>query len=88
MCVENCTGTICFKNELDSVNYKLPPYSTNYPNIVNIYDDFPCVPLGNIIEDNRYCHKKSPPSVVFIDQNDATINAWHSFISNNVEDCS
>ena len=87
-CLENCTGTICFKNELDSVNYKLPPYSTNYPNIVNIYDDFPCVPLGNIIEDNRYCHKKSPPSVVFIDQNDATINAWHSFISNNVEDCS
>ena len=86
-CMKNCTGNICFYHELESVNFQEPPYSIAYPEIVNIYDEFPCLPIGNVIEDNKYCHKESPASAEFIDRDMKTINDRQSFVSNNVEDC-
>ena len=36
-----------------------PPYSTHYPEIVNIYDNHPCTPVDNVIEDNRCRSQRS-----------------------------
>ena len=66
-CQQNCThayppgSTSCFYNALAAVNYKQPPYATRYPEIVNIYEDHPCLPVGNVIENNRWCHRGSKP---------------------------
>ena len=86
-CLINCTGPVCFHAELENLNYQNPPYSTEYPEIARIYDNYPCIPVDNVIEDNKYCHELSPSSAVFIDRDLKTINSWHSSISNNVEDC-
>ena len=50
-CQQNCThayppgSTSCFYNALAAVNYKQPPYATRYFEIVNIYEDHPCLPV-------------------------------------------
>ena len=93
-CLKNCTAaypspsTSCFLYALDAANYTSPPYSTHYPELVNVYDDHPCVPAYNVIEDNKYCHEGSKAGARFIDRDDDTIRSWLSFASNNVEDCS
>ena len=46
-CTWNCTGYVknpaqnpgCFRTALEKLNYQNPPYSTHYPEIVNIYDN-------------------------------------------------
>ena len=46
-CNWNCSGYVknpaqgagCFRTALEKLNYKNPPYSTHYPEIVNIYDN-------------------------------------------------
>lgn len=88
-CAYNCTGTTtsCFRYTLDNLNYTSPPYATAYPLLPTIYDDHPCVPVGNIIEDNRFCHQTSKHGGQFIDRTEDTIRKWRSSISNNVEDC-
>ena len=92
-CQQNCThayppgSTSCFYNALAAVNYKQPPYATRYPEIVNIYEDHPCLPVGNVIENNRWCHRGSKPGAQFVDRSDETIRGWLSEASNNVEDC-
>ena len=86
-CLINCTGPVCFHAELENLNFQNPPYSTEYPEIASIYDNYPCLPVDNVIEDNKYCHELSPSSALFIDRDAKTINSWHSSISNNVEDC-
>ena len=86
-CQINCTGPVCFHAELENLNFQNPPYSTEYPEIVGIYDNYPCLPVDNVIEDNKYCHEHSPSSALFIDRDAKTINSWHSSISNNVEEC-
>ena len=89
-CNISCTETTtsCFRHTLDALHYKSPPYSTRYPLLPTIYDDHPCLPLGNVIEDNRYCHKNSKGGGKFLDRDAATIVSWRSAASNNVEDCS
>ena len=88
-CQYNCTGTTtsCFRYGLDHVRYRQPPYATHYPTLPTIYDDHPCVPVGNVIEDNRWCHKHSVGGGQFVDRDAATIREWRSAMSNNVEDC-
>ena len=90
-CNQSCDpnlGTSCFHGELVKLHYQDPPYSVQYPEIVNIFQDYPCVPIKNIIQGNRYCHKKSRGGGKFIDRNLSTIqNSWLSSMSNNSETC-
>lgn len=39
-------------NRLHDVNYKQPPYSERYPELLTLYDDEPAVPKGNSITRN------------------------------------
>jgi hypothetical protein len=85
-CNKSCNpdlGTSCFYGELSKLHWQSPPYSTAYPEIVNIYDEHPCLPIKNVISGNRYCHTKSKDGGQFIDRNDSTIESWKSSISNN-----
>ena len=90
-CHFNCSaslGTSCFRVALEAVHYQQPPYSTAFPELVNIYQDHPCLPINNVIEDNRYCHTHSKDGGQFIDRTDSVVNGWMSSMSNNREDCS
>ena len=58
-CTPDCTRWDCFHKELEGLDYTQPPYSTRYPELVNIYDNHPGVPINNVIEDNRFCHQRS-----------------------------
>jgi hypothetical protein len=93
-CSYNCTAPpgphggyqpACFKNELNSLHFMQPPYSTAYPELLTIFQDHPCVPVHNRIENNTYCHSqvKGP----FIDATPAEITSWHSTFSGNTEKC-
>jgi len=90
-CKINCTGatTSCFRYTLDSLKYTEPPYSVAYPELPHIYDpaSHPCVPVGNVIEDNTFCHTQSKGGGLFINQDEATVNTWFSSMSNNREAC-
>lgn len=89
-CAENCSasmGTSCFRVALEAVNFTQPPYATMFPELVDIYAYHPCTPVGNVIEDNTYCHQGSKPGAVFIDRDEATVKGWLSSMSNNVERC-
>ena len=93
-CLKNCSSsmgnstTSCFFNLLDHVHYTRPPYATRYPTLPAIYEEHPCVPVGNVIEDNRYCHKHSVGGGKFLSASAEQVRGWLSFASNNVEDCS
>ena len=91
-CQFNCSaslGTSCARLALEAVRYQSPPWSVVFPEVVDIYKDHPCVPVGNIIEDNTWCHKNSPPGATpsFLDRNASVIKSWLSMSSNNVENC-
>ena len=91
-CQFNCSaslGTSCARLALEAVRYQSPPWSVVFPEVVDIYKDHPCVPVGNIIEDNFYCHKNSPPGTTpsFLNRNASVIKSWLSMNSNNVENC-
>jgi hypothetical protein len=60
-----------------------------FPELVDIYSNHPCVPVENVIDDNRYCHEHSPPGTgLFLNRDEDVIRSWLSRSSNNVEDCS
>lgn len=97
-CTWNCTGGKstaaqnpgCFRTKLEQLNYKNPPYSTRYPEITNIYDNHPCVPINNVIEDNTFCHTHSlnaSSTLGFINRNESTVLSWLSTMSNNMHKC-
>ena len=86
-----------FDLDLQRYKYKQAPWATRYPELPFIFDDasFPCLPVKNAIEDNRYCHTHSATNASFarlkthghnIDV-DKAMRAWHSHMSFNVEDC-
>ena len=80
----------CFLTELESVHYLQPPYATHYPELLSIYQDHPCTPVGNVIENNTYCHAGSlnvSKPAVFINQNESTVRGWLSTMSNNHQVC-
>ena len=87
MC-NNSSGELV--QQLYSVNYTFPPYSVEYPAIVNTMSDHPCVPVGNSFIGNTYCNCTLDPNAVgaskFIDVPISTINSWFSYISDNTED--
>eukprot|EP00051_Salpingoeca_urceolata_P010906 m.134011 g.134011 ORF g.134011 m.134011 type:complete len:686 (-) comp16903_c0_seq2:1300-3357(-) len=71
-----------FEQELEKVNYTQPPWSTHYPDIVNITKDHPCVPVYNSVVDNTYCR-----AARFTDVSTANQKAWLENYANNVEKC-
>jgi hypothetical protein len=46
----------CGAQGLFSVNYTHPPYSVEYPAIVDLLQNRPCVPVNVTIQDNTYCN--------------------------------
>jgi len=68
--------------QLDSVNYKSPPWSVQFPEMVNIMNDHPCVPVYNVVENNVYCGGKE-----FIDASESDIKDWLDTVQNNVQKC-
>jgi parallel beta-helix repeat protein len=69
---------------LESVNYQHPPWSTAYPDIVNIMNEHPCIPVYNIFENNVYCETASEK---FMDATSAQVQSWYSEASNNNPRC-
>ena len=98
-CNYNCTGYTpnaaqsagCFKTEMEKIHYQQPPYATHYPELVNIYENHPCVPINNVIEDNVYCHARSMNMTGsrhgFIDATESQVESWLSTMSNNRQVC-
>lgn len=76
----NATNGIFFQ-ELEALHYQQPPYSTQYPELVGIRHDHPCVPVYNRIENNTWC----PPSPKdqFSNTPPATAAKWLTTIVNN-----
>ena len=64
------------------MNWQKPPWSTHYPELVNIMNDHPCVPVYNVIEDNRCCQSKQ-----FIDASDSDLSKWMITVKNNTDKC-
>eukprot|EP01062_Namystynia_karyoxenos_P027618 TRINITY_DN21140_c0_g1_i1.p1 TRINITY_DN21140_c0_g1~~TRINITY_DN21140_c0_g1_i1.p1 ORF type:complete len:644 (+),score=255.68 TRINITY_DN21140_c0_g1_i1:65-1933(+) len=69
-----------FFTELNSLDYTHPPYSTHYPELLNITTDSPCVPVHNRIADSLWCGSEK-----FHDFSDKDQSAWHVTLSNNVK---
>ena len=70
-----------FNQQLDSVHYQSPPWSTHYPELVDIYQDHPCVPVYNIITNNTYCGGQ------FIDITPQEAQQWLDTVANNTQTC-
>ena len=85
----------CLRTALEQLQYQLAPYATRYPEIVNIFHNYPGTPVGNTFMDNVYCHAKSRSGGQFIGQgawqgatlSQTEVEAWMSRMSNNVENC-
>jgi len=56
-----------FQSELEKLNYTQPPWSTHYPELVNIMQTKPCVPVYNV-----GCE---PPSLTVVSLTTTTITA-------------
>ena len=50
-------------NQLTAMNVKQPPWSTRYPELVNLMESHPGLPTGNLIENNVVVDCKSPLSL-------------------------
>eukprot|EP01064_Diplonema_japonicum_P003712 TRINITY_DN12409_c1_g1_i1.p1 TRINITY_DN12409_c1_g1~~TRINITY_DN12409_c1_g1_i1.p1 ORF type:complete len:637 (+),score=79.85 TRINITY_DN12409_c1_g1_i1:79-1911(+) len=69
-----------FWEEMYAVNYTLPPYSTAYPELLDV--DSPCVPVHNVVSFNRYCGAGASG---FADFSDAQAKAWGVTMEGNIE---
>lgn len=79
----SCQPGGMFDQQLQSVNYQQPPWSTHYPELVNIFKDHPCVPVYNDVENNVYCNADGE----FIDVSSTQIEDWLDIVENNTEKC-
>ena len=70
-----------FYQQLQSVHYQSPPWSVHYPQLVHIFQDHPCVPVYNTVEDNQYCHGE------FIDVTAEETREWLDTVANNTIHC-
>ena len=68
-----------FEDQLKSVNYQNPPWSTHYPELVNIFKDHPCTPVYNEVTDSEYCGEE------FIDISADQIKQWMDTVANNTK---
>ena len=84
---EFCASGGLFQQQLEAVNYTQPPWSIHYPELPNIYNDQPCVPVYDQFFNNQYCCGKgmSDDSCKFINQHNDTIYSWNSSEWNNVQ---
>lgn len=64
-----------------SVNSQAPPYSTQYPALIDLTANQPCVPVGNVVSDNTFW--ALPAGAAFSTASAAQIDAWNSSSSNN-----
>jgi len=73
------------EDRLEAVDYTSKVWSAAYPELVNIMNDHPCVPVYNVFQGNSYCpQNKSTP---FIDQDQSTIEKWMSTSIDNSLKC-
>ena len=70
-----------YMTELFGHDYRNPPWSTHYPELLSLPGDHPCQTCYNNISDNTYCN------TTFINQDAGTIASWFSTAVNNVEKC-
>jgi len=78
-CTYNSTYTGPLVQDLFAINYTLPPYSTNYPPIVNTLNYHPCVPVNITVNNNRYCNLTQG----FIDVSVNDTIQWYDNVNNN-----
>jgi len=71
-----------FEQQLNSVHYKQAPWSKEYPELVTIMQDHPCIPVYNHIDDNVYCQSKD-----FMDSTPQQVKDWLSTADGNVQRC-
>ena len=85
----------CLRTELEQLQYQLAPYASRYPEVVQIFENYPGTPVGNTFMDNLYCHAKSKSGGQFIGEgawqgaalSQTEVEGWMSKMSNNVEQC-
>ena len=70
-----------FDQQLQSVHYQSPPWSTHYPQLVGIFKDHPCVPVYNVVANNTYCGGN------FIDISMGQAKTWLDTVANNSVKC-
>ena len=90
ICSANCSGPTCFQSKLEAVHYQQPPWSERFPELVNVFENHPCVPVNNDISDNTYCHTNSlnvSAELGFINVNQTMVHSWLSSMSNNRWNC-
>lgn len=75
----DCSSGGMFEQQLKSVNYQNPPWSTHYPELTNIFEDHPCVPVYNEVTDNTYC------GGTFIDISPDQSKEWIDTVTNNTK---
>ena len=70
-----------FQQQLESVNYQNPPWSLEYPELVHIFQDHPCIPVYNVVANNTYC------GGTFIDISAEQAKEWLDTVANNSMKC-
>jgi len=70
-----------FQQQLEAVHYQNPPWSLQYPELVHIFQDHPCVPVYNEVVDNTYC------GGTFIDISTDQAKQWLDTVANNSMKC-
>lgn len=78
-CAYNSSYTGALVQDLFTVNYTLPPYSTNYPPIVNTLNYHPCIPVNITVSNNVYCNLTQG----FIDADSNETTSWYDNVNNN-----
>ena len=82
---EYCSNiTELFGQELVKYNYTYPPYSVQYPETVNDFNENPCMPAFNLIVNNTYCltNFSGEPGVT-----PEVAKSWNSTMEGNYEYC-
>lgn len=78
-CPLACAGLLV--QQLYSVNYQQPPYSTAFPELPGLLQNHPCVPVNNTISSNQWCQC----SQGFIDRTANVTESWFSTVVDNVQ---
>ena len=66
------------------MHYQQPPWSTAFPQLVNISQDHPCLPVYNHVEDNCCTNCSSG----FTNEDPGTLSKWLDTFENNGKPCS
>eukprot|EP01063_Lacrimia_lanifica_P022599 TRINITY_DN3013_c2_g1_i2.p2 TRINITY_DN3013_c2_g1~~TRINITY_DN3013_c2_g1_i2.p2 ORF type:complete len:628 (+),score=238.67 TRINITY_DN3013_c2_g1_i2:44-1927(+) len=81
-----CSPGGLLRQQLYDVDYQRPPYATAYPKIVGTLEDRPCVPVGNVFENNHA--SECPPGYKgLIDRTPDVVASWSSVWGANNTSC-